>query len=126
VPGGLGLKHGQLGALQRVITLLQCVAAKQGDPDTGCGVVGAAVEGEIRNKSTEDLVAHGFGLSGRVHIVFAKVFEHHHKLIGAKSRHRVTLANAAFQALRHLMQQPVALKVPECVVKRLEIVQVDK
>ena len=48
------------------------------------------------------------------------------ELVAAEPRHRIDLAHAAAQPLRHVMQQLVAGRVAERVVDRLEAVEVDQ
>ena len=49
----------------------------------------------------------------------------HGELIAAEPGGRIALADDAFDALRHLLQQPVADRVAQRVVDQLEVVEID-
>ena len=125
-PGGFGLEHGQLCLLEGLFTLCHRRAAKQRDADPGRGVMVNLLQLKVGLERANDVVAHALCLCGGLQLVFGQVLQHHHKLIAAQPCHRVAIAGAAAQALRHLHQQSVTLLVAQGVVDRLEIVQIHK
>lgn len=60
----------------------------------------------------------------RYRLVCKQVTEQDHKLVTAKAGHRVGLALALFQLLRHLAQQRIADVVPMVVVHQFEFIPV--
>ena len=63
-------------------------------------------------------------LGGRVLLILAQAFQHHHEFIATQATHDILLAHVGDQALGHLDQQPVADIVALRVVQGLELIQV--
>ena len=58
--------------------------------------------------------------------MFVQVFQHHHELVAAQTRHGVAFAHTRLQALRNLLQQQIADVMAKRVVEGLEVVQIDE
>ena len=67
-----------------------------------------------------DLARHGTGAFQR------RFAEQHDKLVAAQAGYRIHTSPAGDQAMRHLGQQLVASEMPERIVDRLEMIEIDK
>ena len=111
--------HGGVGALKEV--------------DDGAPVVGvdgnadAAREREVLAGADIGLVQsadHFAGFSGE-DVRLVHIFEEHKELVSANARQRVRGTEDGADAVRHLAQHRVAEDMPEVVVDRLEIVEIN-
>ena len=124
-PGRFGLVHGQIGLLEQFQHA--GLRPQEGhDADAGRAAVVVACQGVGLAELGQDLLAHATGLHHQRLRVRAQAFEHDHELVAAQARHGIHAAHAGVQALRHLLQQQVALVVPQGVVEGLEVVQVNE
>ena len=55
-----------------------------------------------------------------------EVFQHHHELVAAQSRHGIALAHAGGQTLCDLLQQQVANIMAKRIVEVFEMIQIDE
>ncbi len=121
----LGLVHGQVSPLHQLVDA-DLLPAKQGNADARriVIVVTRQVVGAV--EQLDDLLADDPALAGRLLGPLAEVLEHDHEFVAPETGNRIPLAHAAAQPLADLLQQAIAHVVPERVVERLEIVEIDE
>ena len=94
---------------------------KDADADAGAGVQADAVRGDGQGQGGRDLAGDGSAIVG-----IAQPRKQHGELVAAQPGHRVAAAHAAPQPGRGLAQQRIARIVPQAVVDRLEVVEVEQ
>jgi hypothetical protein len=73
-----------------------------------------------------NLLADDPALAGRLLGPLAEVLEHDHEFVAPETGNRIPLRTQLLKPLADLLQQAIAHVVPERVVERLEIVEVDE
>src|SRR5471032_902831 len=124
-PHFLRLVHGEVRLLQEFVDG-SLIAPEHSRANAGRTAVIDVVKLVRLAKDIKDYFAHAFCLAGRFLPGFMETSEHHHKLVAPDPRYGIAGTYAGSQALRHLLQQQVALVVAQRVVQRLEVIQVDK
>ncbi len=116
----LGLVHGGVGGLQQGGGIV-AVGRIEADADTGADAQRIAVDAEVGGHGVEHALGQGFGIDGS-----GQLRRRDDELVAAQAGRRITFAQHAAQALRHLFQQAVADEVAEAVIDVLEMVEVEQ
>ena len=121
----LGLVHREIGLLEQFADAARRLA-EQRDADAAGTVVQVTWKHVRLAQRGQDPVADDACRGRRLQWLETGIFDQDHELVAAQPRHRVALGDARTQPLGHLLQQHVALLVPERVVEDLEVVQVNE
>ena len=97
----------------------------QGDADAGGHEEFAALQHKRFDQAGEDLLGHMNGAVQR-HVAADPWLQEQGEFVAAHARHGVVLGHAAEQARGHFLEHPVAGRVAEGVVDRLETVEVEE
>ena len=124
-PGGLGLVHRHVGALENFLHAAG-IDAEQRDPDAGAAAVLAPRDIVGLTQQAQDFFRHGLGVRRGGGRGITHVVDHHHEFVATQPRDGVRVAHKGAEPPRHLLQQQVPLVVAHGVVEGLEVVQVDQ
>ena len=116
--------HRRVGVFHQLAQLVAVLRA-EGDADTGGHEELAAFQHKGFDQAGEDLLGHMNGAVQR-HIAADPWLEEQGEFVAAHARHGVVLGHTTEQARGHFLEHPVAGRVAEGVVDRLEAVQVEE
>jgi hypothetical protein len=114
----LGLVHRQVRVAEQILIRQPPVGGREAD--ARADRERAAVDRDRLAQQREHALGRGRRLAG------GRVRQQHGELVAAEPRDEIAGAQRAAQAPRHLDEQRVARQVPEAVVDRLEVVEVDE
>jgi hypothetical protein len=117
--GALGFVQRVVGDADQVDDVLGVVRI-QADADAGRQLQGEVVDEEGLGQRLDQLGGRPLGVAQAVHVA-----QQHDEFVAAQARHGVFLARIRQQALRHHLEDLVAVGVAVGVVDRLEAVQVE-